>query len=76
MIDSIVKKKSDNLRILMCKIKVKIAKDFENKGNYEECARHLEEGLDVLEWSMIPPMMEYYKVYRYLGKVCFEMKQN
>ena len=25
---------------------------------------------------MIPPMMEYYKVYRYLGKISFVMKQH
>jgi hypothetical protein len=58
----------------MAKMKAYVAKRYESSENYYEALRCLEQALDVLERSMIPPVMIYYQIYRTYGFVQFKLK--
>lgn len=64
-----VPKKSDNIRMLLAKIKVKIAKKHEANKDLYDTIDQLEQALAVLEDSLVPPVLLYYQIYRYYGHV-------
>lgn len=66
-LDVVVAKKSDNVRMLMAKIKARVAKLHEEKNEYSESISNLEQGLSTLENSLVPPFLLYYQIYRYYG---------
>lgn len=60
-------RKSDNIRMLLAKVKVHIAKQHEKQANFYDALNSCEQALEVLEQSLIPPVMLYYQIYRYEG---------
>ena len=62
-----VNKKSDNIRMLLANVKVYLAKEHEKVSNNYDALNCLEEAMDVLEGSLIPPVLLYYQIYRYFG---------
>ena len=62
-----VTKKSDNVRMLMAKVKARVAKLHEENKEYYDSISNLEHGLSTLEESLVPPFLLYYQIYRYYG---------
>jgi tetratricopeptide (TPR) repeat protein len=66
-VNSTVTKKSDNIRMLLAKVKGRIAKKHEENGDYYESIQQVEQALAVLEDSLVPPLLLYYQMFRYYG---------
>lgn len=75
-LDTMVEKKSDNIRVLMAKMKGFIAKQQESKGNYYEALTSLEQGMEVLEYSLIPPILVYYQLFRTYGFIQYKLNNR
>lgn len=72
-INSLVKKKSDNIRMLLAKTKVHMAKQMEKNNELSAAISQLDQSLEVLEDSLVPPVLLYYQIYRYYGHVTHQM---
>jgi len=53
--------------MLLASCKTQIAKIHEQCQNYYDSIKCLEEAMEVLESSLIPPVLQYYQIYRYYG---------
>jgi len=59
--------------ILLARLKVTTSKHLTKNKEYPLAIKNLEEALDILENSMVPPLFPYYTIYRLYGFVHYDI---
>jgi hypothetical protein len=59
--------------LLLARLKVTMAKNYIKNKEYGLAIKNIEESLEILENSMVPPLFPYYTIYRLFGFIHYEI---